>query len=380
MPKNEARQPNIRVNLPSPLIETQNEEKEITIETPFIPESDRIIPALTIPGKKLKRSSESGKKEKRRRGRESVPVFLRMFFRNGTARTGKPAGRSLCRNRAESRSISTRPEVTERRRRRDKEVQQQRQYTKIEQSKCNIGYKYIRTIGLPEYSSKEGRGHKLIAQARCGNLENWNKYWEEEEGRRCDLCGDRFGNLEHLTRDCKETDRDIRMEDVNLDLIISCGGMEDSKEECLHKLANFTSDFKCLEFFELKKSQYVNRTFLQSEISKKFLKNQRREVKVQGYDVRKRITKDGHAKTQCVTAAINGHQGRTSVGFLASVARRIQSSRIQRVREPHGGIHGLPRLFDNFMTHGSPVVRLANDHNGVAATSKAVPSNLLAES
>ncbi|KOC61318.1 hypothetical protein WH47_06938, partial [Habropoda laboriosa] len=71
-----------------------------------------------------------------------------------------------------------------------------------------------RTIGLPEYLSKEGRGQKLIAQARCGNLENWSKYWEEEEGRRCDLCGDRFGNLEHLTRDCKETDRDIRVEDV----------------------------------------------------------------------------------------------------------------------------------------------------------------------
>ncbi|KOC58733.1 hypothetical protein WH47_05387 [Habropoda laboriosa] len=71
-----------------------------------------------------------------------------------------------------------------------------------------------RTIGLPEYLSKEGRGQKLIAQARCGNLENWNKYWEEEEGRRCDFCGDRFGNLEHSTRDCKETDRDIRMKDV----------------------------------------------------------------------------------------------------------------------------------------------------------------------
>ncbi|KOC62716.1 hypothetical protein WH47_04830 [Habropoda laboriosa] len=79
-------------------------------------------------------------------------------------------------------------EVTERIRGRDKEVQQQRQYTKIEQSKYNI-----RTIGLPEYLSKEGRGQKLIAQARCGNLENWNKYWEEEEGRRCDLCGDRSG-------------------------------------------------------------------------------------------------------------------------------------------------------------------------------------------
>lgn len=42
-------------------------------------------------------------------------------------------------------------------------------------------------------------------------------------------------------------------------------------------------------------------------------------------------------------------------------------------------MQGLPRLFDNFMTHESPVVGLANDHNGVAATSKAVPSNLLAE-
>ncbi|KOC59682.1 hypothetical protein WH47_11019 [Habropoda laboriosa] len=52
-------------------------------------------------------------------------------------------------------------EVTERIRRRDKEVQQQRQYTKIEQSKYNIRYKYIRTIGLPEYLSKKGRGQKI---------------------------------------------------------------------------------------------------------------------------------------------------------------------------------------------------------------------------
>ncbi|KOC64585.1 hypothetical protein WH47_12049, partial [Habropoda laboriosa] len=84
--------------------------------------------------------------------------------------------------------------VTENIRRRDIEVQQQRRGAKIEQSKYNNRYMYIRTIGLSEYLSKEGRDQKLMAQARCRNLENWNKYWEEEEGRRCDMCGDRFGN------------------------------------------------------------------------------------------------------------------------------------------------------------------------------------------
>lgn len=38
-------------------------------------------------------------------------------------------------------------------------------------------------------------------------------YWKEEK-ERCDLCADRFGNLEHLTRGCRETERGVRLEDV----------------------------------------------------------------------------------------------------------------------------------------------------------------------
>lgn len=65
----------------------------------------------------------------------------------------------------------------------------------------------IGTVGLPEYLSERRRGEsrRLIAQAKCGNIEKWE--------RTCDLCGDRFGTLEHLARDCREIEG-VTFEDV----------------------------------------------------------------------------------------------------------------------------------------------------------------------
>ncbi|KAK2578142.1 hypothetical protein KPH14_001341 [Odynerus spinipes] len=82
--------------------------------------------------------------------------------------------------------------------------------------KNRVRYKYIREIGLPEYLSRAGTrdSQMLIAQARCGNIEPWNRYWEKDEGKKCDLCGDSIGSLEHLTRDCRETERGISIEEV----------------------------------------------------------------------------------------------------------------------------------------------------------------------
>ena len=61
---------------------------------------------------------------------------------------------------------------------RDKEIQEQVQYNKIRESKYNRVYKHIRCIGIPEYLSTRGEGNSqsLIARARCGNIEENNKY------------------------------------------------------------------------------------------------------------------------------------------------------------------------------------------------------------
>lgn len=79
------------------------------------------------------------------------------------------------------------------------------------------------------------------------------------------------------------------------------------------------------------------------------------------------------------------HDARATVHFLDSRLWWDDKTRCFRVVDVVVGriVRGLAqRLFDNFMTHGSPPlsVGLANDHNGVAGTSNAVPSNLPAES
>jgi len=44
-----------------------------------------------------------------------------------------------------------------------------------------------------------------LTRLRCGNLENWNKFWLEEDERKCSFCGVGKDNLEHFVEDCEET-------------------------------------------------------------------------------------------------------------------------------------------------------------------------------
>ena len=64
------------------------------------------------------------------------------------------------------------------------------QFNKIRNAKYITIYKFIGKIGLPGYLEGKGRGEsqKLIARVRCGNLEERNKYWMNEDGKLCDLC------------------------------------------------------------------------------------------------------------------------------------------------------------------------------------------------
>ncbi|KYM96949.1 hypothetical protein ALC62_12384, partial [Cyphomyrmex costatus] len=44
-----------------------------------------------------------------------------------------------------------------------------------------------------------------LAKLRCGNLEEANKYWlEEDEGKRCIFCKKGRDNIEHYVRECEE--------------------------------------------------------------------------------------------------------------------------------------------------------------------------------
>lgn len=94
---------------------------------------------------------------------------------------------------------------------RDREVQQQEQYNKIKATRYNRRYKESRVIDIPEYLRNKGDkgSQNLIARIRCGNEENRNKYWLNEEERKCDLCGIEESTLEHLTRHCNKIEKTL---------------------------------------------------------------------------------------------------------------------------------------------------------------------------
>lgn len=115
-------------------------------------------------------------------------------------------------------------EEKEKLRNRDEEVQRQEHSERIRGGKYNPRYNYIRSLGLPQYPRKEGRGGSqgLITRSRCGNLENWNEYWKKEEKRKCGLCGGKFGTLEHWTREYRAMERGVGLEEI-------MSGKEDGK-------------------------------------------------------------------------------------------------------------------------------------------------------
>ncbi|KOC69596.1 hypothetical protein WH47_05539 [Habropoda laboriosa] len=189
------------------------------------------------------------------------------------------------------------------------------------------------TVGVVSYRSTN-TGQKLIAQARSGSLENWNKYWEEQEGRRYDLCGDRFGNLEHLTRDCRETERDIRMEDV----------------------ASGRQDRKIVEWLEkLKKREWLR-------TPKRILKYKGREGR--RYDLcgvrfgnLEHLTRDCRETERDIRMedVASGRQDRKIVEWLEKLKKREWLRTPKRILKYKGGVTMLGQQGDDFMTRGFPV-------------------------
>lgn len=72
---------------------------------------------------------------------------------------------------------------------------------KIEKAKYNERYKEVKAVGIPKYLRVRGAkgSQKLIARWRCGNEKEKNRFWLSEEQRRCQICGEGEGSIEHLS-------------------------------------------------------------------------------------------------------------------------------------------------------------------------------------
>jgi len=84
---------------------------------------------------------------------------------------------------------------------------------RIMKSRYNTIYKGIMAReGCPRYLKEEkldelekGEEIRILVRLRCGNLENANKYWREEEVGRCVFCKKEKDTLEHYVGSCEET-------------------------------------------------------------------------------------------------------------------------------------------------------------------------------
>src|SRR5580765_6767756 len=83
---------------------------------------------------------------------------------------------------------------------REKELQKEERREKIENSNYNKWYVRIKSEEIPEYLKKRWSEvrWKRIARFRLGNEMKKSQYWEEEEGRKCRICGRERETWEHV--------------------------------------------------------------------------------------------------------------------------------------------------------------------------------------
>ncbi|KZC05506.1 hypothetical protein WN55_06989 [Dufourea novaeangliae] len=87
---------------------------------------------------------------------------------------------------------------------RERRLQEEDRWKNIENSKYNKWYKMVKGRGIPGYLMKgwgEGRWQR-VARFRLGNEMRENRYWLEEEKRRCRICGWREETWEHVWEEC----------------------------------------------------------------------------------------------------------------------------------------------------------------------------------
>lgn len=106
--------------------------------------------------------------------------------------------------------------LTEELKMRDRDVEMQERLERIRESRYHRNYEKLMTKERPKYLERENaKERRMVARFRCGNEEKGNKFWLEENERRCRLCGDEEETMEHMMRTCTEV-REIeeRVEDI----------------------------------------------------------------------------------------------------------------------------------------------------------------------
>lgn len=96
---------------------------------------------------------------------------------------------------------------------RDRKVDWQIEERKIREAKYNRKYKELKGEGeSPRYLRKKfidktriGVGIRALARLRCGNMEEDNKYWLEENEKACLFCGNGRDRMDHLLEECRIT-------------------------------------------------------------------------------------------------------------------------------------------------------------------------------
>jgi len=95
----------------------------------------------------------------------------------------------------------------------ERERDRKERYKRILKAKYNYRYKELITESeRPRYLGREILGRTEMAERvramvklRCGNLEEWNKYWLDEDKRLCKFCEKGKDSMEHFLGECVET-------------------------------------------------------------------------------------------------------------------------------------------------------------------------------
>lgn len=98
-------------------------------------------------------------------------------------------------------------------REREKDIQMQWEDVKIRKARYNNKYKKIdRGRGKPDHLrlaeyDRDSFGDEIRAliKERCGNMEENNKYWKEENKKICKFCNIRIDSIDHYVKECRES-------------------------------------------------------------------------------------------------------------------------------------------------------------------------------
>ncbi|EFN75876.1 hypothetical protein EAI_03061 [Harpegnathos saltator] len=87
---------------------------------------------------------------------------------------------------------------------RERRKQEEERWERIRESRHNEGYGKVKGKGVPGYLKMgwEEKRWRRIARFRLGCELRGGRYWEEEEKRRCRMCGRREETWKHIWEEC----------------------------------------------------------------------------------------------------------------------------------------------------------------------------------